>query len=441
MSRSPLQNPWALLGLAGALGLAFLVGSRMASGPPEVGPLAPILAPGAERFEEVTLRSGETFGEVLQAASVGWSDQNALLLAFREQANPRRMKDGTRITLRWLRDQEQLRGIDVDLSKDETLRLLRDGVGWSSVLENTPIRVDTVSVAGTIRDNLYNSLVENPTLDGLRAPDRQRVAHLMDQVFQWQIDFSRQVRSGDTYRLVLEGDFRPDGSMRGDGHLLAAEYANAGTPYLAIWFDPNDDGDGTYYDEYGKSVRKAFLMKPLEFRRISGYVNPNRLHPIHNYRRPHNGVDYAASTGTPVMATGDGVVIYRDWKGELGQLVEIRHPNGWVTRYGHLSRYASGISLGTRVRQSQVIGYVGQTGSATGPHLHYEMRKSDGSILNPLDIDLPPGDPVPSNSLAKWALDSRTRLLMLERLGAPIAVLAEAPESPPVNDGTATGGD
>jgi murein DD-endopeptidase MepM/ murein hydrolase activator NlpD len=412
----------------------------MVSDPPEVGPLAPVLALAAERLEEITLRPGETFGEVLQAASVGWSDQNALLLAFREQANPRRMKDGTRITLRWLRDPEQLRGIDVNLSKDETLRLLRDEVGWSSTLENIPVRVDTLFVRGTIRSNLWNAMDGNEDLANLRTADRSKVIDWMDKVFQWQIDFSRQVRAGDTYRVVLEVELRPDGSLRG-GHILAAEYANQGTPYLAIWFDPNGDGEGTYYDELGKSVRKAFLMKPLEFRRISSGVNPNRLHPIHNYRRPHNGVDYAANAGTPIMATGDGVIIYADWKGELGNLVEIRHPNGWVTRYGHMTRFGPGIRPGTRVKQSQTIGYVGQTGGATGPHLHYEMRKSDGSVLNPLRVQLPPGDPIPTGSFAQWALDSRTRLLMLEKLGAPIAILAEAPDSPPVSDGATAGGD
>jgi len=417
-----------------------MVGSRIAADPPEVGPLAPILAPAAERLQEVTLRPGQTFGEVLQAVSVGWSDQNALLLAFREQANPRRMKDGTRITLRWLRDPEQLRGIDVDLSKDETIRLLRDEVGWSSYLENTPTRVDTVYVRGVVQSNLWNAMDSNEDLAGIHSADRRKVIDWMDQVFQWQIDFSRQVRSGDTYRTVLEVELRPDGSLR-RGHILAAEYANHGTPYFAVWFDPNGDGDGTYYDELGKSVRKAFLMKPLEFRRISSGVNMSRLHPIYRYRRPHNGVDYAANVGTPIMATGDGVVVYADWKGELGNLVEIRHPNGWLTRYGHMSRYAAGIRPGTRVKQGQTIGYVGQTGGATGPHLHYEMRKSDGSVLNPLRVRLPPGDPIPEGSFAQWALDSRTRLKMLETLGAPIAVLAEAPESPPVTEGPATGGD
>jgi len=441
MDRIPLRSPWALTGLAGTLGLAVVVVIRVASGPPELGLIAPVIAPPAELLQEVRLSPGQTFGEVLQAAAVGWSEQNSLLLAFREQANPRRMRDGTLITLRWLRDPEQLRGIDVNLSRDETVRLLRDEAGWSSSLQYTPITVDTVWAQGPVVDNLSNALFEDSALAGFRVSDRHEVVHWMDQVFQWQIDFSRQVRTGDSYRLVLEREVRPDGSIR-DGHILAAEYTNQGTPYLAVWFDPNDDGDGTYYDEYGKSVRKSFLMKPLEFRRISGRVNPNRLHPILNYRRPHNGVDYAANAGTPVMATGDGVVVYTGWKGDLGNLVEIRHPNGWLTRYGHLSSFGAGIRQGTRVKQGQIVGRVGMTGLASGPHLHYEMRDSRGGVLNPLDIDLPPGDPIPSDSWAKWALESRQRLAMLETLpGLPIAVLAESPEVAATTDEAHAGGD
>lgn len=440
MDRTALKSPGVLLGLAGVLGLALAVGSRMTAEPPELGLMAPIVASPAERAEEVVMGRGETFGELLQAASLGWSEQNAVLLAFREQANPRRMRDGTRITFRWLRDTGELRGVDVNLSRDETLRLFRDEAGWSSYLENIPVRVDTVYVSGVIRDNLNNSLYENAALKDMRVNDIANVVHWMDMVFQWQIDFFRQVRSGDTYRLVLEWEVRPDGSIRG-GHILAAEYANEGTPYLAVWFDANDDGEGTFYDELGKSVRKAFLMKPLEFRRISSRVSASRLHPIHNYRRPHNGVDYAADAGTPVMATGDGVVVWADWKGELGNLVEVRHPNGWVTRYGHMSRYGAGIRPGTRVKQGQTIGYVGMTGGATGPHLHYEMRNSRGSVLDPLEVRLPPGDPVPSDAWGKWALESRDRLRMLETMdGPPIAVLAETPEAAAVPDGETNGG-
>jgi murein DD-endopeptidase MepM/ murein hydrolase activator NlpD len=406
----------------------------------EVGPLEPILASPAERLEVIRLRRGQTFGEVLQDVALNWSAQNDLLLAFREQANPRRMKDGTKITLRWLPDEEYLRGVDVALSRDETVRLLRDEAGWSSAMVQTPIWTDTLQVAGVIENTLSASVVQSPSLADMPNANREWVVIWLDQIFQWQLDFSRQVRAGDTYRLIFEREVRPDGSMRA-GHILAAEYVNAGTPYRAVWFDPNEDGDGTFYDENGKSVRKAFLLKPIPLSRISSGFSNARLHPILNYTRAHRGVDFAAAEGTPVEATSDGVVVYADWKGDLGRLVEIRAPNGWVSRYGHLSGFGPGIRMGTRVKQSQIIGYVGMTGLATGPHVHYELRRN-GVALDPLSVRLPPGDPVPATAWGRWVLESRERLGLLEGMpGPPIFQIAENPGADSTATATASGGD
>jgi murein DD-endopeptidase MepM/ murein hydrolase activator NlpD len=434
------SSPLVLVGAAGALGLAVLVGRQLSSGPPEVGPLAPVVAAPAERLEVVHLQQGQTFGEVLQRAEVGWSDQNSLLLAFREQANPRRMQDDTRITLRWYPEGDGLRGVDVTLNKDETVRLLRDQVGWSSDLVRTPIWVDTLYVSGAVRSILWNAIIDNEALAELPLRDRNQIPDQMDKVFQWQVDFSRQVRDGDTYRFAMEREVRPDGSMR-SFHLIAAEYVNQGTPYRAIWFDPNDDGDGTYYDEDGKSVRRAFLLKPIPLSRISSRYSNARLHPILNTVRAHSGVDFAAAAGTPIQATSDGVVIYADWKGDLGNLVEIRAPNGWVSRYGHMSRYGPGIRVGTRVKQGQIIGYVGMTGLTNGPHCHYELRRN-GAALNPLSINLPPGDPVPTSSWGRWALESEGRLRILETLpGPPILRAAENPDADSAESVPDQGGD
>lgn len=423
MKRSILSSLWALPTSVGVLGLALFLGQCAFSGIPEVGPLDPIIAAPAERLEMVELRAGWTLGGVLQDASVGWSDQNALLLAFREQADPRRMRDGTRITLRWVPDEDQLRGVDVTLDRDESVRLRRDEAGWASELVHTPVTVDTVYASGVVEGALWNSVINDEELAHVSAPNRAWMVGWLDQVFQWQLDFSRQVRNGDTYRFVAERQVRPDGSMR-DGHLLAAEYVNEGKPYRAIWFDPNGDGDGTFYDELGKSVRRAFLTKPIPLSRITSRFSLARRHPILNTVRAHRGVDFAANTGTPVMATGDGVVIAAGRRGDYGNLIEIRHPNGWITRYGHLSRFASGIRAGTRVRQSQIIGYVGSTGLSTGPHLHYEMRRG-GEAIDPLSVRLPPGDPVPAGSWGRWAVETRGRLGLLGTLPGPEIVMAE----------------
>jgi murein DD-endopeptidase MepM/ murein hydrolase activator NlpD len=435
-----IPPPRTLLALGGGLGLGIGLISWLAGGPPEVGPLTPLAAIPAEQLRTVQLRPGQTFGEVLEGASVGWNEQSALLLAFREQADPRRMRDGTRITLRWLTQESWLRGIDVTLNSDSTVRLTRDEVGWDSQLVRTPVWVDTVSASGVVQDLLWNAVVDDPELADLRSQDRHILIDWMDRVLQWQVDFSRQVQLGDTYRLVFEREVRPDGSMR-SGHLLAVEYVNRGTPYRAIWFDGNGDGDGTFYDEEGKSVRRAFLLKPILFSRISSRYSLARRHPILNTVRAHRGVDFAANAGTDVMATGDGVVIFAGWKGDLGNLVEVRHTNGWITRYGHLRAFARGIRVGSRIRQSDVIGYVGMTGLANGPHVHYEMRRG-GQALDPLSINLPPGDPVPTDSWDRWESESHSRLALLEALpGIPILRMAETPDGDGSEDRQAEGGD
>jgi len=275
-------------------------------------------------------------------------------------------------------------------------------------------------------------------LSAVRTGDRAAIIDYLDRVFQWQVDFSRQVRVGDTFRFVFERSVRPDGSMR-SGRLLAAEYENAGTAYHAIWFDPDGDGEGSWFDLEGKSVRRAFLLKPLEFRRISSRFSRGRYHPILQRVRAHNGIDYAADTGTPIMATADGVVIHRGPKGQLGNTVEIRHPNGFVTRYGHMSGFRRGVTVGTRVHQSEVIGYVGMTGLATGPHLHYEMIRS-GRRIDPLSVDLPAGDPVPEEDHERWTADMTSRVSLLESIpgaGPVRMVQAEAQEAATPDD---TGG-
>ncbi|MGI9626071.1 MAG: M23 family metallopeptidase, partial [Longimicrobiales bacterium] len=206
-----------------------------------------------------------------------------------------------------------------------------------------------------------------------------------------------------------------------------AELINEGRSYHAIWFDPNGDGDGTYYDLEGQSVRRAFLKKPLEFRRISSRYAGRRFHPVLQRWRAHRGVDYSAASGTPIQATGDGVVIRRNWSDTYGNVIDLRHPNGFVTRYAHMSRWGPGVVRGSRVKQGEVIGYVGMTGLATGPHLHYEMRVGDRPI-DPLAIELPPGDPVPTGDWQRWEQESASRLAMLLKLPDPETFRADALE-------------
>jgi len=408
-----------LAALAGVVALATACGGPA----PDVGTLDAVYAEPAEEVEIYTLGSGQTLGEILTGIFDA-NEQYAFLLSFREQASPRRIRAGTEVTLRYLPDRGALRAVDVAVNSDETVRMSRTSAGWSSETIRTPTYVDTVFASGEIETVLWTAVVRNPALQGIPVADRNRLIDHLDRVFQWQVDFSRQIRVGDTYRFAFERQVRPDGSMR-TGRLLAAELVNSGTAYHAIWFDPNGDGEGSWFDLEGRSVRRAFLLKPLEYRRISSRFSAGRYHPVLERWRAHRGVDYAADTGTPVMATSDGVVIHRGPNGGYGNLVEIRHPNGFLTRYAHLSGFRSGVTVGTRVHQGDIIGYVGATGLVTGPHLHYEMIRG-GRQIDPLSVDLPAGDPVPEENLLQWTRERDVRLALLESIpgGGPVRTAA-----------------
>jgi murein DD-endopeptidase MepM/ murein hydrolase activator NlpD len=403
----------AFLGVGGLIALAAFLFVPSLSEIPDAGELEPLVAASAEQTRVEIIGPGQTFGGVMNRVELPAADQQAILLAFQEHASPGRLRVGTEVNVRFLRGENEIRGIDVPVNSDELVRLERDDFGWHSSLVQTPVWTDTVFVAGEIERDLWSAVVLNAGLDEMPRGDRARVIDLMDRVFQWQLDFSRQIRAGDSYRLAFEREVRPDGSMR-SGRILAAELVNRGAPLYAIWFDLHDDGTGGYYDLEGESLRRAFLKAPLEFRRISSRFNPNRMHPIHNERRAHIGVDYAAATGTPVMATSDGTIQVRGVQGGYGNLVQIRHSNGYMTRYAHLNGFASGIAVGSRVRQGDIIGYVGMTGTATGPHLHYELHK-DGRPVDPLNVDIPAGDPIPPEAMDRWMNESDFRFALLNR--------------------------
>ena len=383
--------------------------------PPDAGSTEPLIARPTEHEQVLLVDRGETLGDLLLdiVPAAEWGD---VVLVFSDLANPRRIRAGSRVRVRSEGEGTPVRSVEVSLNRDESVLLVRSRASanawtWQGELISHPLSTDTVSAAGTITSTLWTAVTRAPDLDLVLDQDRQRFIHELDQVFQWQIDFSVQIRRGDRFRFVAERVVRHDGSTR-EVRILAAEIVNAGSPYKAIWFDPNEDGDGSYFDEEGESVRRAFLLRPLEYRRISSRFSPSRNHPILNIQRAHRGVDYAADRGTPVMATGSGVVTSAGTKGGLGTAVEIRHPSGFMTRYGHLSGIARGVSAGTPVSQGEVIGYVGMTGVATGYHLHYEMLRG-GRHMDPLSVDMPADDPVPEDSRDLWTEQLEARLALL----------------------------
>jgi murein DD-endopeptidase MepM/ murein hydrolase activator NlpD len=240
------------------------------------------------------------------------------------------------------------------------------------------ISQEIVQMDGTIKSSLYESMLE--------CADSPQLAIQMAEIFAWQIDFLTECREGDTFKILVEKQYK--GDFYRWGKILAAQYeGELLSKYDAVLFEA-PSGNIDYYTKEGKSLRKAFLRAPLNYKYISSYFSNNRLHPILRIWRPHLAIDYAAPSGTPVSAIGDGTVIYKGWNDGYGNYIKIRHPNNYETGYGHLSRFASGLKKGQKVKQGEIIGYVGATGLATGPHLDFSISE-DGKNVDFLKLKLP----------------------------------------------------
>ncbi len=242
----------------------------------------------------------------------------------------------------------------------------------------------------------------------------ENIAIQLADIFSSDIDFNRDLRTGDRFAVVYEANYA-HGEFVGVGRVVTAEFTNRGKTYRAVYFE-NKKGRGGYYTPDGKNVRKAFLRSPLAFSRITSRYTNSRFHPILRKWVAHRGIDYGARTGTPVRATADGWVKFAGRKGSYGKLVTLRHANGYSTRYAHLSRFAKSTRRGKRVSQGQVIGYVGRTGRATGPHLHYEFL-ANGVHRNPATLALPPGPPITPDLRDEFQSVAAVKLKRLDLLG------------------------
>jgi murein DD-endopeptidase MepM/ murein hydrolase activator NlpD len=288
--------------------------------------------------------------------------------------------------------------------------------------------VDTVLVSGRISSNLYVAI---DSCAGTLLPQRARwkLAWSMGDIFEYRVDMSRDLRDGDRFRLLVERTVAPGEEMK-VGRVLATSFVLSRDTMTAIRFtpasreQPSADAAGDYYDPKGRSMRAAFLRAPLEFRRISSGFGM-RLHPILGIWRQHAGTDYAAPQGTPVRAIGDGVVIFAGRNGGYGNMIDLRHPNGYVTRYGHLLRFAAGVHAGSRVTIGKTIAYVGMTGLATAPHLHFEVLVN-GVQRDPRVAlrDRGTSDPVPAADRAAFEATAAQLLAALDGNQGPLRTLA-----------------
>jgi murein DD-endopeptidase MepM/ murein hydrolase activator NlpD len=286
--------------------------------------------------------------------------------------------------------------------QETVLGFERDGEDHRVIEEQPTVHTHVFLKSGEIRSSLFAAA------DDVDMPDS--ITSQMADIFSGDIDFHRDLRRGDRFAVIYEVVYHGGRALRA-GRVLAAEFVNDGKAHRAVWFG---DGKGGYYTPAGKSLRKAFLRSPLEFSRITSGFSM-RFHPILKVWRAHKGVDYGAAAGTRVKATADGTVEFAGRRGGYGNVIVLRHQAGITTLYAHLSGFAAGIRSGKNIAQDDVIGYVGATGWATGPHLHYEFRVR-GAHRNPLTIAMPAAEPVPHRLMAKFHAQAQLRVAQLDLL-------------------------
>ena len=283
---------------------------------------------------------------------------------------------------------------------------MKDGQ-WQPELISENVEIRTAHATATIKDSLFMS--------GSRVGLSDNTIMQLAGIFGWDIDFALDIRNGDQFSVIYETRYL-DGEKIGDGEIIAAEFINQGKSYQAVRY--TDAANNTeYYSANGRSMRKAFLRTPVKFSRISSRFTKKRWHPVLKRWRSHRGVDYAASRGTPVKATSNGKITHRGKKGGYGKAIFIQHGKTYTTVYGHLNSYAKGLRKGSKVKQGQVIGYVGSTGLATGPHLHYELRVN-GVHRNPLTAKLPKAHPIEKKYLEDFKQEAQPLLTRLALINA-----------------------
>lgn len=375
---------------------------------------------------EVVVRRNDTLDQIFRRLELSLNDLANLRAMQGLKSALDRLHPGEVLTLGH-RD-GMLMALSRRISPSEVLKVERaPDAGFVASVEETPLQRTAVTTRATIRSSLF----EAANSAGLKDTTTLALAEL----FRWDVDFVLDLREGDEFAVTYERVLR-DGEYIGDGAILAAEFTNQGHRYRAVRF-VGADGKSDYFTPEGKSLRKAFLKAPLEFSRVSSGFNLARRHPVLNKIRAHRGVDYAAPTGTPIRAAGDGRVRYRGVKNGFGNVLEIEHNGQVVTVYGHLSRFAQGLQNGDRVRQGQVVAFVGMTGLATGPHLHFEYRVR-GEWKNPQVVlkTAEPAAPIDASLRAAFEKQSLPLLASLDSpeslpaAPAPVAPAGPAPTGP-----------
>jgi murein DD-endopeptidase MepM/ murein hydrolase activator NlpD len=368
-------------------------------------PIAEVASVAVQAFaHEERFERGDTFASLLTRLGVDGADAVQLVKQHGKAKPFRTLRPGMTVQAETT-DYGALRSLRFVSGRDTVLGFDREGDGFRVVEEPAKLARQVVLKSGEIRSSLFAAA------DDIGMPDA--ITTQIADIFSGDIDFHRDLRKGDRFAVVYEA-FHHNGRPIKSGRVLAAEFVNAKKTLRAVWFDDAVEGRGGYYAPDGKNLRKAFLRSPLEFSRVtSGFAM--RFHPILQQWRAHNGVDYGAPIGTRVRATADGVVDFAGVQGGYGKLVVVRHHGGITTAYAHLNGIAAEVRKGARVAQGDTIGFVGATGWATGPHLHYEFRVNN-QHRNPLTIAMPAAEPVPADRMGAFDTIARPLAAQLELL-------------------------
>jgi len=345
--------------------------------------------PITERIEKITIESGSTFGVLMANHGLSASLSNELYNVALTEYDLAKVREGREIILTYDLASNELKSLLYQIDNDNELFVYREIIKnehgefvlgtWQAENRAIAYEVLVATKEAEIESSLYQSALD-------AGIDERAVIELAN-AFQWTLDFSMDTQVGDSFKFIYEERYL-NGEFVMPGKILAAKYVNVGKEYQLFYFEENEDNIG-YFDEEGNSVQRMFLKAPVEFRYISsGFTTGMRYVEAFNVSTGHRAVDYAASAGTPIRAVGDGTITKASWNGSYGNFISIRHNGTYSTNYAHLSRYA--VKNGQKVKQGDVIGYVGSTGFSTGPHLHYEMVKN-GVKVNPLAEVLPPG--------------------------------------------------
>ncbi|MCL5042442.1 MAG: peptidoglycan DD-metalloendopeptidase family protein [Gammaproteobacteria bacterium] len=371
--------------------------------PPPLTPEHDAAGSTGDNWKRVTVESGNTLSTLFNQVGIPNSTMYTVLNSSKDAKRFTRLRVGQILEFQLDADGDLL-ALRSKLNDLETIQISRTDDSFEFSKEQLEPEVRTRYAEGQINSSLF--------LAAQQADMPHRLTMQMANIFGYDIDFARQIRQGDSFEVLFEEKHLNDKRV-GTGNILAARFTNRGREYTAVRY-VDRQGQASYYRADGSSMRRAFIRTPVEFARISSRFNPNRRHPILNTIRAHNGVDYAAPTGTPIMATGDGRIVHLGRKGGYGNTIVIRHGNQYQTLYAHLNGYARGLSNGSHVTQGQVIGYVGMTGLATGPHLHYEFLVN-GRHVDPLRVDLPVADPVPANERDRFMAQSKQVMASLDQ--------------------------